>query len=585
MKILVVDDHPVNLRLLRAQLEAHGIDAVEAVDGVAALEVLRREPVDAIISDILMPRLDGYGLCREVRASEALRHLPFIFHSGTFNSPADEKLCYDIGGDKYLRKPASSEEILAAVREVTASDHRRRQAAPRPASAIMKEYSAQLVNKLAETNARVARANEELVEALGRAQAAESHFRALFEAAADGILVIAADGTCAAANARFAAMMGFAPGTLFGIPVVQFAAASYRPLVAPQVKNVLAGRAYEQMWEMQRKDGSTFPAQVSAAVLPHNEVMVIVRDVTEQRAAQQTLAASERHYRDLFDLALDGIFLLDAGGRYLDVNAAACRMTGYAREELLAMTVAELVAASDAERVAPALSGMAAGSEIRGEWRLRRKDGAVLIVDVSARQRADGRMQAVVRDITERRRAEGALRESERRFSDLMRTVQLVAIMLDDRGNILYCNEFLLRLTDWSGAEVIGCNWFGLFIPPDAAADRKAFEALLKDSPAAWNYESEILTREGERRLIRWNNTVLRSPEGAVIGTASLGEDITERHRAEEVLRRRAEELETFHNLSVGRELQMVELKKEVNALARELGRAAPYDLSFLDRP
>jgi hypothetical protein len=110
---------------------------------------------------------------------------------------------------------------------------------------------------------------------------------------------------------------------------------------------------------------------------------------------------------------------------------------------------------------------------------------------------------------------------------------------------------------------------------------RRVFAALLANRPEASHCENEILTRAGERRLIRWNNSVLRSGAGAVIGTASIGEDITDRKMAEEVLKKRAAELERFHRLSVGRELQMIELKKQINELASQTGQNPPYDLAF----
>src|SRR5258707_9332097 len=80
--ILIVDDNPTNLKLLRAVLEAESFAVVEAADGVEALEVLKEQKVDSIISDILMPRMDGYRLCLEVRKSES-HALPFIFYTST----------------------------------------------------------------------------------------------------------------------------------------------------------------------------------------------------------------------------------------------------------------------------------------------------------------------------------------------------------------------------------------------------------------------------------------------------------------------------------------------------------------------
>jgi diguanylate cyclase (GGDEF)-like protein/PAS domain S-box-containing protein len=135
------------------------------------------------------------------------------------------------------------------------------------------------------------------------------------------------------------------------------------------------------------------------------------------------------------------------------------------------------------------------------------------------------------------------LRESERRFSDMLRNMQLISLMLDREGRITYCNDYLLRLTGWRLEEVIGEDWFKLFVPPEIEDLSAHYAALLANRPEAWLHENEIFTRSGERRLIRWNNSVLRSGDGDVIGTASIGEDITERRRFLESLRRNEEQM------------------------------------------
>jgi diguanylate cyclase (GGDEF)-like protein/PAS domain S-box-containing protein len=130
------------------------------------------------------------------------------------------------------------------------------------------------------------------------------------------------------------------------------------------------------------------------------------------------------------------------------------------------------------------------------------------------------------------------LRESERRFSELLGNVQLVSLMLDGEARITYCNDYLLRLTGWRREEVIGKSWFEQFIPADDGKLKHTYAALLSGAPEALHHESEILTRSGERRLIRWNNSVLRSEAGDAVGTASIGEDITEQKRSEVRIRR-----------------------------------------------
>src|SRR5580704_11297053 len=131
------------------------------------------------------------------------------------------------------------------------------------------------------------------------------------------------------------------------------------------------------------------------------------------------------------------------------------------------------------------------------------------------------------------------LRESDRRLSDILDNVELVSLILDREARITYCNDYFLALTGRQREQVVGQSFFELYVPSDIANEmRGVHSALLGNQPTAWHHENEIITRSGERRLIRWNNSLLRSEAGAVIGTASIGEDITEQKRAEVKIRR-----------------------------------------------
>src|SRR3989344_2196218 len=137
-----------------------------------------------------------------------------------------------------------------------------------------------------------------------------------------------------------------------------------------------------------------------------------------------------------------------------------------------------------------------------------------------------------------RQHALQAAHESDRRFNDMLDKVEMISLMLDCEGRITYCNDYLLRLTGWEREEIAGRNWFDMFVPPEMGNVRSVFADVLADRPSAWHYDNEILTRSGERRLVHWNNTVLRSVGGQVTGVAALGEDITERREAERKIKR-----------------------------------------------
>jgi signal transduction histidine kinase len=172
MSVLIVDDHATNRKLLRAMLEAEGLKTFEAVDGVEALSILRSEPVDAIISDILMPRMDGYRLCLEVRRTEKFKATPFIVYTSTYTSPSDEKTALELGADRFLKKPASAGDVFQALREAANNPRPRATCVTRPEQELMKEYNEALVRKLEKKNFELEERSKEL-------QATQEQLRAL----------------------------------------------------------------------------------------------------------------------------------------------------------------------------------------------------------------------------------------------------------------------------------------------------------------------------------------------------------------------------------------------------------------------
>lgn len=164
MKLLIVDDNPTNLKLLQAQLQSEGHAVLQARNGVEALQVMRREPVDGVVSDILMPDMDGFQLCLEVRGSEPLRDLPFVLYTGTYQAAADRELARAVGADAYLLKPAPVRHIVDALLQARQrpGGALRTQARPADEHHVLRQYSEVLVRKLEEKNQDLQQANQQL---------------------------------------------------------------------------------------------------------------------------------------------------------------------------------------------------------------------------------------------------------------------------------------------------------------------------------------------------------------------------------------------------------------------------------------
>jgi signal transduction histidine kinase len=183
LKFLIADDSPGNLELLRTGLEYEGHQVIEASNGIEALAALEREPVDALISDILMPSMDGFRLCREIRtSSKTYSEIPLILYTATYDSPTDRALAEAVGADAYILKPASPATLIAAVRHALQSPKRSRIAGTDANTGadeanVLALYNAALVHKLESRNGEV----QESLAQLQRAHATIIELNRLLE--------------------------------------------------------------------------------------------------------------------------------------------------------------------------------------------------------------------------------------------------------------------------------------------------------------------------------------------------------------------------------------------------------------------
>jgi len=116
-RILIVDDKDENLYYLETLLTGHGCSVDAARHGAEALVKARQHRPDLVVSDLLMPVMDGYTLLRHWKADPQLRDVPFLVYTATYTEAEDERLALDLGADAFLLKPADPEAFLARIRE------------------------------------------------------------------------------------------------------------------------------------------------------------------------------------------------------------------------------------------------------------------------------------------------------------------------------------------------------------------------------------------------------------------------------------------------------------------------------------
>lgn len=163
-KALIVDDKSENLYLLAALLAGNGYQVDQARNGKEALTLAAASPPDLAISDILMPGMDGFALCRKWRQDPRLQGIPFVFYTATYTDPKDEQLALSLGADLYMVKPVEPDVFMNRIAEVLERCNRGQLLRPPVAameeSAYLREYNAALIHKLEDKLVQLERANK-----------------------------------------------------------------------------------------------------------------------------------------------------------------------------------------------------------------------------------------------------------------------------------------------------------------------------------------------------------------------------------------------------------------------------------------
>jgi PAS domain S-box-containing protein len=289
--------------------------------------------------------------------------------------------------------------------------------------------------------------------------------------------------------------------------------------------------------------GSKIPVLFSTSILTGSNgkklgIVYLAQDITDLKQIQEknSLLATSLEY------VADAIEITDSEAKYLYVNPAFETITGYTQQEVLGQTPAALLRSGKhgVDFYQEVFETVSSGHIWNGLQVSKRKDGTLYDQEVTLSPilNAAGLLThivAVKRDITQRLQAEGRLREAERRWRTLLENMQLVVVGLDSLGRVEYVNPFFLELSGYTEAEVLGKDWFENFLPlHQKKRVRKCFQEILMEEFHNY-YENSILTKSGEERAIAWNNALLRNAQGEIVGTMSIGEDITERQVVERI--------------------------------------------------
>lgn len=298
MKILIVDDNAADRKLLRYILVRHGCDIIEAADGEEGLALARDHRPALIVSDALMPRMDGFQFLRRIKGDPGLAAIPFIFYTSVYTGKMDEELARSLGADAFVVKPKEPDELWAAIAPVLAAGQGQhkpvRSELLQEEEEYLRQYSRIVTAKIEEKLKELERANAEV-----RAQARS--YRNLFNSIRDVIIVTDTEGIIRDANQpALQDTFGYELGKVLGRPVeILLAAAAAGDPGGPEAAApgaAATGKVMETCFR--RQSGEHFVGELcSLRRLDEEGVPAgnigIIRDITERITAESALHESE----------------------------------------------------------------------------------------------------------------------------------------------------------------------------------------------------------------------------------------------------------------------------------------------------
>ena len=214
-------------------------------------------------------------------------------------------------------------------------------------------------------------------------------------------------------------MFGYQSAQIIGEPLERLIPEQFRQAHGEHMRRFAAGGMTNRSMASQnellalRADGTEFPIEASIShtrIADRQIFTVILRDVSKRHDMVVALRSSEERFRSLVEQASDGIFVSDRQGRITEINSTGCALLGYTREELVKLTIANVIAVDEISRLPAELLRLTDGVMAVSEWQFIRKDGIPFLGEIRARQLENGNIQSILIDITERKSAEDEIR-------------------------------------------------------------------------------------------------------------------------------------------------------------------------------
>ena len=565
INVLVVEDSPTQAEHLKFILEKAGYGVRVAANGNEALLLLETTIPDLVLSDIVMPEMDGYELCRRIKQDERFNRIPVVLVTALFDSQ-DVIRGLECGADNFIPKPYDEKYLLSRIVVVLAgsyADETEKVQIGLDISFAGKKHHItasrlQIVNMLLSTYETAVQKNQELTDAGDRLTESEALLNEVGEMAHIGGWELDVKTKAVYWTKETYRIHDISEDEKIGLSkAVLFYDLPDRSILEGALQRCMEkGEPFDlELPFTNAKGRHLWTRAIGRAVRVDGEVVKLTgtfQDITDYRQAEEALRESEQKFRHLFENSRDGIVIVDASTRkFVDSNETFSRMLGYNPEEIKNLGVPDIHPEDSLSRAAEAFEKMVKYEiNLAENLPVKRKDGTVFYADISAYPLSISNkiyIVGVFRDITDRKQMENALILSEQTYRSYIDNSPEGIFVADGTGHYLDINRAACNLLGYSREEMLSMNVLDLAPPEERQQTLDQFTSTKERLKTESSVSLEMRLKKKDGSSCPVILSVVKLPNDAIMGFTL---DITDRKRAEEALKESEEKYREFFTTS-----------------------------------
>ncbi len=592
-RVLLADDN-ADMRDYITSLLAPHFDVSAVEDGQAALEAVRQRSPDLILSDVMMPRLDGLGLLQAVRGDAELRTLPVILLSARAGEESKVE-GLDAGADDYLIKPFNARELLARVNVHLTLARIRQESASQVTQATQDlQVRGERMQLLSETLAQLLGARDpdtvvkDLVAKVAAHLRADCYFNFMVDAGGNALQLHSCGGIT---DEQAAAIQRLE----FGQAICGTVAQTCRAIVANDIQNTdydkadlvrglgIQTYACHPLMTGGRLLGTLSFASRSRPEFDEDELKFI-RIVTNSAALvlEQLKSVEARlHLAAIVASSDDAIISKNLDGLISSWNSGAERIFGYESSEIVGRPVTVLIPEERHHEEAAIMERIRGGESFEHFETVRqRKDGSLVDISltISPIRDADGKITGVSkigRDITLQKKNELELVRREQLYRSIGESINYGIWVCDAEGRNLYASDSFLKLVGMTQEECSRFGWGAVLHPDEAEATRREWQMCSREG-GLWEKEHQFKGRDGQWHPVLARGIPIRDEAGKIVQWAGINLDISTFKKTEEALRQQSEILAVLNHVSstLVAERSLEKIVQSVTDASREISGA-----------